>query len=366
MAAEAATTTTVTATTAATAEAATTTTAAATATASETTTTVSSAAAATTATTAAAESTTAADSAAQTAPDGAAEPVRVAAMKGPTGMGLVKLMQDSADGLAGQPYDFFIGTIDEIIPKISTGALDIAAVPANIAAVLYNNTGGKVKVIAINTLGVLYVVEKGESINSVADLKGRTIFASGKGTTPEYALNYVLAQNGLSQDDLTVEFKSEPAEIIPLLTQTENAAALLPQPFVATALSKVDGTRIALDWTAEWDRAATDGSALVTSVLVARSEFIEAQPLAAARFLIEFAGSSEYARSDVDGAAKLVGAFGIIDEAIARLALPYCNITCITGNEMKGKLSGYLGALFGQNPQSVGGSQPDEGLYYIP
>jgi NitT/TauT family transport system substrate-binding protein len=282
-------------------------------------------------------------------------------------MGMVKLMRDAEDGAASQNYEFTLGVIDEIVPRITRGQADIAALPANLAAVLYNNTDSAVRVLAVNTLGVLYIVEKGEAVHSVADLAGRTILSAGKGATPEYALNYVLARNGLDpQSDVRVEYRSEAAEIIPLLKQSANGIALLPQPFVVSALKNVEGLRIALDLTAEWDRVSEDGGGLVTGVLVVRREFAEAHPHALAVFLAEYAASTAFANEDTEGAAALIGAYGIVDAAVAREALPRCNITCIAGEEMRRMLSGYLAALYAQNPQTVGGDLPDEAFYLAP
>ena len=300
-----------------------------------------------------------------TAPGESPETVRVAALKGPTAMGMVKLMDDSEAGKTGLSYQFTIGTTDAIVPQITKGELDIAAVPANLASVLYNNTEGKIKVLTINTLGVIYLVEKGESISSVSGLAGKTIYSTGKGATPEYSLNYVLSQNGIDPESgVNVEYKSEAAEIIPLLAQSENGIALLPQPFVATALNKVPGLRIALDWTEEWDKVSGGESGMVTGTIVVRSEFLEKYPDAVATFLEEYAASTKFAQDNVEENAALVGKYEIVDAEIAKQALPYCNITCITGENMKNTLSGYLKVLFEQNPQSVGGKMPDDAFYY--
>ena len=293
--------------------------------------------------------------------------VRVAALKGPTAMGLVKLMEDDENAATLQDYDFTLGVIDEIVPLISRGDVDIAAVPANLAAVLHKNTNGEVLVLAINTLGVLYVVEKGDSIQSVADLRGRTVFSSGKGAVPEYAFNYLLQKNGLNPDaDLTVEYKSEHAETIPLLVQGTDGVAVMPQPFVTVAMSKVEGLRIALDLTEEWEKVADDGSSLLTGVMVVRKSFAQEYPHAVSAFLEEYAASTQFANSNVAKTAELVGKQGIIDAAVAEQAIPFCNITCIAGTDMKTQLEGYLQVLFEQNPQSVGGALPGEEFYYIP
>ena len=299
--------------------------------------------------------------------DNMPEVVRVAALKGATAMGMVKLMQDNEDGTTELVYDFIITITDDIVPKITKGEIDIAAIPANLASVLYQNTEKKIQVLAINTLGVLYVVEKGDKVKSVADLKGKTIYSTGKGTTPEFALNYILVQNGIDPTaDMTIEYKSEPAEIIPLLLKSENGIAMVPQPFVTTALDKVEGLRVALDWTEEWNAVSQDGSSQVTGVVVVRKEFVDQYPAAVAAFCSEYAASATYAQSNVAETAQLVEKYGIVDAAIAESALPACNITYIGGIAMQEKLTGYLRVLYEQNPQSVGGVLPDEGFFYIP
>ena len=301
------------------------------------------------------------------APGEEAGAVRIGALKGPTTMGMVKLMEEDENGELEQDYEFTVATTDEIVPKISKGELDIAAIPANLASVLYNNTEGNVMVAAINTLGVLYVVEKGETVQSVSDLEDKTILSTGKGATPEFSLNYVLEKNGiLPGSDITVEYKSEAAEIIPLLSQMEEGIAMLPQPFVTTALEKIPGLRIALDWTQQWDEVSEDGSSLVTGVVVVSKKFAEENPEALEIFAKEYKQSTEFVTENPDAAGELVGKYGIVDAEIAKKAIPYCNITYISGAEMQAKLSGYLNALYTQEPASVGGSLPDESFYFIP
>ncbi len=294
--------------------------------------------------------------------------IRVASLKGPTSIGLVKLMDDAEKSGAANDYSFTIaGTADEIVPKLVKGELDLAAVPANLASVLYGKTQGKISVLAVNTLGVLYLVETGDTIHSVADLKGKTIYSTGKGTTPEYALNYVLSANGIDPEkDLTVEYKSESTEVAALLSQDENAIAMLPQPYVATVQSKNDKLRIALNLTEEWDKVQGENkSALITGVIIARNDFISENPEALDAFLNEYQKSVAFANDNLDESAALTEKYGIVPAAaIAKKAIPYCNITFIEGTEMKEKLSGYLKALFDQNPQSVGGTLPDDAFYF--
>ena len=294
----------------------------------------------------------------------AESPVRVAALKGPTAMGLVELMHD------GEDYAFTLAaSADEITPKLIQGELDIAAVPANLAAVLYNSTSGGVRVLAVNTLGVLYIVERGERIQSVEDLRGRTIYTAGKGSTPEYALNYILRGSGLDPvQDVTIEFKSEHAECVAALLNDPEAAAMLPQPFATVAQAKAEDMRIALDLTAEWDRLQADSespSSMITGVMIARTAFVEEQPEAVAAFLEAYEASVRFTLENTAEAAALIGDYDIFDAAVAEKALPYCNITFIAGEEMRERLGGYLGELFAQDPASVGGALPDEAFYFI-
>ena len=290
--------------------------------------------------------------------------VNVAALKGPTAMGMVKMMEDHAS-----EYNFTIASaIDEITPKLVKGEVDIAAVPANLASVLYNNTKGQVQVLAINTLGVLYIVENGSTVASVQDLRGRTIFASGKGATPEYALNYVLSQNGIDPEkDVTIEWKSEHSECLAALVSTEGAVAMLPQPFVTTAQMKQPGVQIVLDMNQVWDdlqEGNDQTSKLITGVMVARTEFVDQHPEAVAAFMDAYQQSVAYVTENNDQAAALIGQYDIIPEAVAKAALPYCRIVYIDGQDMKTQLSGYLKVLFDQNPAAVGGALPDDAFYF--
>lgn len=289
--------------------------------------------------------------------------VRVAALKGPTAMGMVQMMEDT------DKYQFTLsGAVDEVTPLVAKGEVDIAAVPANLASVLYNTLEGKVQVIAINTLGVLYIVDRGAAVDSVADLKGKTIYASGQGATPEYALNYILEGNGLDPAaDVTIEWKSEHAECLSALMSDENAIALLPQPFVTTAGLKDEKVHVSLDLNEEWDKLQADAeepSGLLTGVAIVRKEFANEHPQALEQFLKAYGESVDFVKENVEDAAALIGKQDIIPEQVARLAIPECNITFITGSEMKEKLSGYLNVLFAQNPKAVGGALPLDDFYF--
>ena len=259
-------------------------------------------------------------SAEQASPETSGTPLRIAGLKGPTTMGLCNLINDTKD--SGE-YEFTMyGSADEFVSELVKGNLDAAAVPANLAATLYQRTEGQVQVACINTLGVLYVVENDDTIQSVADLKGKTIWTTGKGTTPEYVLRYVLTQNGLDPDtDVDIQWASESTEALGHLQKGDASIAMLPQPFVTTALSQVEGLRVALDMNTEWEAVA--GSKLVTGVLVARTDAIERDPAAFQAFLDGYAASVDTANTDLEGTAALCEEYGIVPKAaLAQKALP--------------------------------------------
>lgn len=306
----------------------------------------------------------------QTPPAAEQATIKIAALKGPTSMGMAKMIHDQKD-LETKAYDIeVLNAVDEVIPKVATGEVDIAAVPSNVSSALYNKAEGKIVTLAINTLGVLYVVENGDTVQSVADLKGKTIYSSGKGATPEYALNYILKGNGINPEkDVTIEYKSEHAECLAALTNDKNGIAVLPQPFVTVAQTKNDALRVALDLTKEWNavtelRSDIKNGTLITGVIVAQKEFVEQNPELVKTFLEEYKKSIEFTNSNVDEAAAFIGEADIVPEPVAKKAIPECNITYIDGAEMKELLSGYLNVLFEANPKSIGGTLPGEEFYY--
>lgn len=293
--------------------------------------------------------------------------INIAALKGPTAMGMVKVMEYAGNGEAMNNYQFQIfGMADEISAGLAKGEIDIAAIPCNLASVLYNNTKGKVKVAGINTLSVLYILETGDEIQTVEDLRGKTIYSTGLGTTPQYTLNYLLKANGIDPEkDVTIEYKSEATEVAALLSQTEDAIAMLPQPYVTTVMMNNDKARIALDIGKEWGEVNDDESNVVTGVVVVRRDFLEKNPEAVKAFMKEYEASTTFVDDHVPEAAQLIEKFDIFKAAVAKKAIPYCNITLIQGEEMKGKVNGYLDVLFQENPKSIGGALPEDDFYYI-
>ena len=291
--------------------------------------------------------------------------VRVGGLKGPTSMGLVFLREQAQSGQAAQEYEFTMAVAaDELLPLMIKGELDIALIPANVACVLYNKTEGGVSVIDINTLGVLYLVSGDNTIDSMESLRGRTVYLTGKGTTPDYVLQYLLRANGIDPSECTLEYRSEATEV----AASGNASiALLPQPFVTVACAQNEELDVVLDMNQQWNLAQGEGSSMVTGVTVVRNAFLQEHPGAVQSFLEEHAASVRAIQEDPDKGAQLVVAAEIITkEPIARKAIPQCNITYIDGEEMRQALSGYLQVLFEQDPASVGGKVPGEDFYYVP
>lgn len=293
--------------------------------------------------------------------------VRVGSMKGPTSMGLLYMMEAAEAGETENDYDFqMVTAADELLPLMVKGEMDIALVPANVASVLYNKTQGGVTVIDINTLGVLYMVSGDTTLENITDLAGRTIYLTGKGTTPDYVLQYILKENGLTTDDCTLEYKSEATEVAALLAENPNAIGLLPQPFVTVACAQNEALSIIFDMNAEWEKVqGENGSRMVTGVTVVRDAFLEENEEAVKIFLKEHGESTEAINADPATGAKLVVEAGIIaKEPIAQKAIPYCHIVSFAGVQMEQYLPGYLQVLYEQSPEAVGGSLPGEDFYY--
>ncbi|ADL05932.1 ABC transporter substrate-binding protein [Lacrimispora saccharolytica] len=293
----------------------------------------------------------------------------IGSLKGPTSMGLVRLMEQSEKGNAKGSYDFTMVTAaDELLGKVVSGELDVALVPANMASIIYNKTNHGISVLDINTLGVLYGVSADDTIKTAADLKGKTVYLTGKGTTPDYALQHVLKASGLADGDVTLEYKSEAAEVVSVLKEKPDAVGLLPQPFATAAMVQNDSLKMVLDLTKEWDATAGEsGGSLVTGVTVCRNEVIKDHAGAVAAFMEEHKESAEYANDHVAETAGLVAAAGIIEKApVAEKAIPYCSITYVDGDQMKSLLSGYLKVLYDMDPASVGGTLPADDFYYMP
>ena len=285
------------------------------------------------------------------------EDIKVAALKGPTAIGMVKLMSDNEDNKTANNYTFQIeAAADAFTADLIKGDVQIAAMPCNAAATLYNKSNGKVSVVGINTLGVLYILDNKGEVTNVSDRKG---------TTPEYTLRYLLNTNGIDPDkDVHIEFKSEASEVAAIMASAkEETVAMLPQPFATTVLMNNKEARIALDVTKEWENVSKDGSTVVTGVIVVNTEYYNNHKAAVDKFLEEYKLSADYVNANVDEVSTLVEKYGITKAAVAKQAIPKCNITIITGSDAKDKISKYLNVLYEANPASVGGKLPEDNFY---
>lgn len=307
--------------------------------------------------------------------------VRFAVLSGPTGVGAVKLMADSEAGATRNDYEMTVAAAnDEVVAKLTSGEVDIAAMATNVAANLYGKTEGKVQMLTLNGLGVLYILERdGETIQSMADLRGRTIYATGQGANPEYVLNYLLRENGLEPgSDVEIVWQTA-EEVTANMVSGTAEVCMLPVP-AATALQiKGDSSegafsvRSALDLTEQWQKVTSDGD-LIMSCTVVRADWARENPEAVAAFLEDYEASINFVKDNVDEAAELVAQYGITgNAAIAKRAIPDCNLTFISGSDIQPAIEAYYQVLFDADPASIGaksaeegGSIPDEGFYYVP
>ncbi len=293
--------------------------------------------------------------------------INIGVLKGPTGMGAVGLMNDADSGVYPNYHFTLTPEVTDVVARLSNGDLDMGALPTNVAANLYAKTSGNVQIIAINCLGVLYILENGDAVHSVEDLKGRTLYCNGQGSNPEYMINFVLKQNGLTPgEDVDVQF-ADASEITAKMVSGEIDLCMLPVPAVTTIMMKNESVRKALDMTEEYANAANDGSVLTMGCLAARRSFIEEHPEAVDQFLANYAESIKTVLADTDASAELVAKYEITgNAAIAKAALPDASIVCITGKDLKPSLEGYFQVLFDADPASVGGALPADDFYYVP
>lgn len=293
--------------------------------------------------------------------------VNIAVLGGPTGVGAVSLMAANDAGETVNSYNFTVAAAnDEVVAGLSSGEFDIAAIATNVAANLYNKTSGKIKLCALNTYGVLYILESGEEVTEIADLAGRTVYATGQGANPEFVLNYLLNANGLvAGADVTVEYMDS-AALVSGMAAGDIELAMLPMPAAATVTMQNEQVRLALDLTEEWDKVTDEGD-LTMGCVVVRSEFAEQQPEAVAAFLTEYADSIAAVQADAEQAAELCETYGIVPKAaVARRAIPNCNLCFVSGGDMRPAIEPYYTVLYNANPAAIGGALPDEDFYFIP
>lgn len=292
--------------------------------------------------------------------------INIASMKGPTSIGLVKLYSDSDNDLTHNHYNYSVyGAADEITGGLIKGEIDVAAVPANLSSVLFNKTEGGIITAGINTLGVTYILTTDPNVNTLQDLKGKTIYATGQGTTPEYTLRHILSSNGIDPDkDVNIQYYKEGSEVVANASLADNAILMLPQPYATIAMNQMENCRNIIDLNKEWSKISEDSN-IVTGVIVVRKEFLENNREDFDKFLEEYGNSTEFANKNTEECAELLEKYDIFKAAIALKAIPYCNVTLITGTAMKEQLIPYLQVLSDANPASVGGSIPDDTGFYI-
>ena len=290
---------------------------------------------------------------------GSAYTPKVMALKGPTGMGMSQLL----DGGGEQSYEITLTSApDEVVSAFVSNSVDIAAVPINLASTLYNKLDGDMQMLAVNTLGVLYILENGDSIETISDLEGKTIHATGQASTPEYILNYIIEKNDLK--DVTIEYHADHSELATLMAAGDVEIGMLPEPHVTASMAKNDELRIALDLTEEWENVSD--AELAQGCIVARKSFIEENPAVISTFLTDYEASVSFTNENKEDAAKIIEEYGIMAKAaLAVKAIDNCNIVCLTGEEMKSTAIGMFEVLFDANPKSIGGALPAEDFYYI-
>lgn len=304
------------------------------------------------------------DTAATTAPTAEKFDLSVAGLQGPTGVGLANLMENTSQAV---DYTFSVlSSPDEVVAKFSSGEVNIASVPTNLAAKLYKKLNGDVQMLALNTAGVLYMLENGDTVQSVADLRGKTIYSTGEGANPEYVLRYILRETGLDPDrDVTIRFLSENSELITKLATGEAEVAMVPEPAATTVLAKKDTLRVALSMDEEWNKLQPD-SGMIMGCVIAKKSFIAENTDAVNAFLTEYAQSVNTAKTAVSDTAALCEKHGIIaSAALAEKAIPRCNLICVTGADMQSAINGYYQVLFDADPTSIGGAVPDSAFYYV-
>lgn len=291
--------------------------------------------------------------------------IKIGVLNGPTGIGAVSIM-DKADNGEYPKYKFTLSPeVSDIVARLSNGDLQIGALPTNVAANLYNKTNGGVKIIAVNCLSVLYVIENGNDIKTPGDMKGKTVYVNGQGANPEFMLNYILRNAGLEPgEDVNIIF-ADPTEISAKMVSGEASLALLPVPAATAVMMKNPDVRVALDMGEEYKKASGDESELTMGCLVARKDFADENPDEIELFLDRYRKSIDFTNESVEDAAKLVAKYGITgNEKIAEKAIPEAAVVCITGNEVRKSLEGYLKVLYEADPKSVGGALPADDFYY--
>ena len=290
--------------------------------------------------------------------------INVSVLNGSTGFGAAKLISDSEEGKTALNYNFTVEKLAENVTKgLINGSIDIAALPTNAAAALYKKTEGGVKIAAVNTLGVLYLVTNGEklSINNISELEGKTIYCPDQ--NPAFIFKAICNAHGVN---VTIDtYYAKPEELRDALVNGMVDMAVIPEPMVTIAKSKNNKLTTALDLTEEWEKAYGENT-LLQGCIVVRTEWAEAHPQELEQFLAEYKASIEYTNSNPKEASQLVVAAGMVEAApVAEKAIPKCNIVYMDGDEMAAALDVFFAKLYEQDPKAVGGALPDSEIYLV-
>lgn len=294
--------------------------------------------------------------------------VRFMALSGPTGVGAAKLMADhDADAQNSAIASYEIVTDNtQVQTALVNKDVDVAAIATNAAAALCAKTDGGIQVLAVNTLGVLYILEKGDTVHSMADLAGKTLYAPSntKGANPEHILNHLLEGSGVAPADVTIEWLT-PQEITAKMSSSDAGICMLPVPAATALLVKDSGVREAISLSDAWQDL--EGSPLPMGCVVARTEYIQENPQEVEAFLAAYEASIDYISDPANsaGAAALVAQYEFApNDKVAAKAIPQCSLTFVTGQEMKTTLEDYYTILFQVEPKSIGGGLPYDSFYY--
>lgn len=308
------------------------------------------------------------DSTDPSAPEADPPVIKFMALSGPTGVGASWLMQSysAENAFEGMPFllDSTIVTDNqEVTYALLNKDTDIAAIATNAAAMLYAQSDGAIQVLAINTLGVLYILEKGNTVRSMADLAGKTLYcpSNTKGANPEHILNHLLEGSGVSPSEVDIQWLT-PQEITAKITSSDAGICMLPVPAATALMVQDSGVREAVSLSDAWNDL--EGSELPMGCLVARTEFLEtSDPAQIEAFLDLYGDSISFMQGE--GAGSLAVELGILpNEKVAEKAIPQCALTLITGSEMRTMLEDYYTILFQAEPKSIGGGLPYDSFYY--
>lgn len=279
---------------------------------------------------------------------------KLAVFNGVTSLGVAKLVKDR-----GYAYESSLYTdLSEVENLIKNGGADMAAVPVESAARLFNETKGAVKIIAVNNLGVLHLVTGDESIKTLADLKDKTVYATGKGTAYEHIMNFIFEKNAISPK---VEYVATEAELVTLAIEGKADICIIPEPYATKVVFENTKMKRVIDLSDEWNKFSE--APLVQGVIVARTEYIEQNPEYIEQFLFQNEISVNFLNENIDAGADMLyngQYFSTFD--LARECVPACNLYFMKGEEMKAAVKVVYDVL---PAELTGGTVSADGICFV-